>query len=136
MLRLDLSDAKIDPVDAEGRIVDFHAQRTTFITDLARAGVSPATAQKLARHSDINLTLGTYTCLEAQDLMTALQKLPALSLTGTRTPNSEQPTGNSDETRPDIDPRLGGVVSAWPELTEHIRQAILALVATSAKSGK
>ena len=42
MLRLDLADAKIEPEDAQGRVVDFHGQRTTFISALARAGVSPA----------------------------------------------------------------------------------------------
>jgi integrase len=58
MLRLDLLNAGIEPVDDEGRVVDFHGQRMTFITGLARAGVAPATAQRLARHSDINLTMG------------------------------------------------------------------------------
>ena len=37
MLRFDLVDAKIEPEDDTGRVVDFHGQRTTFITALARA---------------------------------------------------------------------------------------------------
>ena len=66
MLRQDLLNAGIEPEDDEGRVVDFHGQRTTFITGLARAGVAPAMAQRLARHSDINLTMGVYTRLGMQ----------------------------------------------------------------------
>ena len=60
--------------EPRGRVVDFHGQRTTFITGLARAGVTPATAQRLARHSDINLTLGTYTRLGMEDLAAAVEQ--------------------------------------------------------------
>jgi integrase len=78
MLALDLADAGIPRADRDGRVVDFHALRTTFITGLARAGVMPAMAQKLARHSDINLTLGVYTQLQLNDLAEAVAKLPVL----------------------------------------------------------
>ena len=47
--------------DHQGRYADLHANRHTFITNLARAGVSPKTAQTLARHSDIRLTMNVYT---------------------------------------------------------------------------
>jgi len=50
-------------VDDRGRYADFHALRKAFITNLSRAGASPKTAQLLARHSDINLTMNTYTML-------------------------------------------------------------------------
>ncbi len=50
-------------VDDRGHYADFHALRKTFITNLSRVGVSPTTAQLLARHSDINLTMNTYTML-------------------------------------------------------------------------
>ena len=56
MLRMDLSNAGIAAEDDQGRVVDFHGQRTTFITGLARAGVgrprlrgSPATATSTLR---------------------------------------------------------------------------------------
>ncbi len=49
-----------------------------FITNLARAGVSPKTAQILARHSDINLTMNTYTMLEVYDQSVAVAALPPL----------------------------------------------------------
>jgi site-specific recombinase XerC len=79
MLARDLTDAGISGIDANGRVVDFHALRTTFITGLARAGVMPAMAQRLARHSDINLTLGVYTQLQLSDLANAVEKLPILA---------------------------------------------------------
>jgi site-specific recombinase XerD len=39
---------------------DFHANRHTFISNLGRAGVPLATAQKLARHADPKLTANVY----------------------------------------------------------------------------
>ena len=129
MLRLDLAAAGIEPVDAEGYVVDFHGQRMTFITGLARAGVPPAMAQKLARHSDINLTLRTYTHLQVEDLVGAVEKLPVLSPTvnaGSKVvSNAEKATA---ETAAD-DPELGGIIKAWGQLPKHVKQAILALVA-------
>ena len=41
----------------DGIFADFHALRHTFITNLCKADVSPKTAQMLARHSDISLTM-------------------------------------------------------------------------------
>jgi integrase len=79
MLRLDLLDAGIPALDGDGRVIDFHALRTTFITSLARAGVAPAMAQKLARHSDINLTLNAYTRLHMLELADAVTKLPTIA---------------------------------------------------------
>jgi len=44
---------------------------------LAAAGVHPKTAQVLARHSSITLTMNRYTHLHATDYTAALDKLPA-----------------------------------------------------------
>ena len=129
MLRLDLVEAKIEPVDAEGRVVDFHGQRTTFITALARAGVFPATAQRLARHSDINLTMGAYTRLQMADMAGGVDKLaglrrsPAIDQTAVRLPPQTRTRGRSR-------PGFGRVVAAWQTLPEHIRQTILTLIET------
>lgn len=130
MLRLDLREAGIEPVDAQGRVIDFHGQRTTFITALARANVPPATAQKLARHSDINLTMGPYTRLQLADLAEAVGRLPDLrpSISSGEQSSSAAPP---PEKPPQDDPLLAGVVAAWPHLPEHIRQAILALIGTA-----
>ena len=129
MLRRDLAEAKIEPVDAEGRVVDFHGQRTTFITALARAGVLPATAQRLARHSDINLTMGAYTRLQMADMVGGVDKLSELR----RSPDQpdQAPAASPVETTGSLDPVLGRVVAAWQDLPEHIRQTILTLIETN-----
>jgi hypothetical protein len=66
-------------VDEAGRFADFHCLRHTFLTNLARSGVAPATAQRLARHSDVRLTLGRYTHVDLAEHADALSALPALS---------------------------------------------------------
>ena len=65
--------------DERGRYLDFHALRGQFVSNLARGGVHPKMAQQLARHSTINLTMGSYTHLDIADLAGALQALPALN---------------------------------------------------------
>lgn len=74
MLKRDLKRAGIAYVDG-GRYADFHALRHTFITNLARAEVHPAKAQRLARHSSINLTMNVYTSLNVDDLREDLGRL-------------------------------------------------------------
>lgn len=64
----------VDPHDHRTR-VDFHSLRVTFITSLALAGVHPSKAQRLARHSDINLTMNVYTSLSVDDLRDAVGSL-------------------------------------------------------------
>lgn len=74
MLRCDLARAGIDWKGhvAEQRqdgairrlregVVDFHALRASYITRLVESGANPRTAQALARHSSVTLTLGRYT---------------------------------------------------------------------------
>lgn len=68
----DLKRAGIPYRDESGRVADFHSLRHTFITSLAKAGVHPSKAQRLARHSTINLTMNVYTSLEIDDLRSAL----------------------------------------------------------------
>ena len=63
--------------DNDGLFADFHSNRHTFITSLERARISPRMAQSLARHSDIRLTLGTYTHIELHDHQAAIESLPA-----------------------------------------------------------
>ncbi|MBN1436181.1 MAG: site-specific integrase [Sedimentisphaerales bacterium] len=75
---LDLAAADIAKRDAHGRTVDVHSLRHTFATLLARNGVSPSIAQKLMRHSDIRLTMNTYTHLDLADTAGAVAGLPAI----------------------------------------------------------
>jgi integrase len=77
MLKLDLVAAGIEYQTEEG-VADFHALRHTFGTLLARSGVLPQEAQRLMRHSDINLTMGIYTHLRLWDMAKAVDRLPVL----------------------------------------------------------
>ena len=81
MLKDDLKAAKIPYTDDSGRDVDFHALRHTFITNLSRAGVHPTVAQKLARHSSIELTMKYYTHVLHESEVAAIDSLKNLSYT-------------------------------------------------------
>lgn len=65
--------------DDQGRQFDSHALRHQFISMLAAAGVHPKTAQELARHSRITLTMDHYTHVGIRDLSSALNTLPGLT---------------------------------------------------------
>jgi integrase len=74
MLRVDLAKAKILYETEEG-VVDFHALRVTYITNLARSGVHPKVAQILARHSTMELTMRVYTKLNPTDVSGAVNAI-------------------------------------------------------------
>jgi len=95
MLRADLEDAEIPYEDDAGRVVDFHALRHTYITNLARSGVHPKIAMDLARHSDINLTLARYSHTLVADRSKALGALPKLT-EDTNEPAIQKATGTYD----------------------------------------
>jgi integrase/recombinase XerD len=56
-LKRDLKAAGIKFVDARGCRADLHCLRVTFITELLRRGVDLYTVMRLARHSDIRMTM-------------------------------------------------------------------------------
>lgn len=64
--------------NAAGKFADFHALRHTFITNLSLAHVSPKTAQLLARHSDISLTMNIYSHINPDEQAKAINSLPGL----------------------------------------------------------
>ncbi len=64
--------------DDAGRCADFHALRHTFISNLVAGGVHPKTAQQLARHSTITLTMDRYSHVFRGDVARALDVLPNL----------------------------------------------------------
>ncbi len=80
MFREDLKSAGIPEQDASDRFADFHALRHSFISNLAAGGVHPKTAQALARHSTITLTMDRYTHRQTGGEVEALAVLPDLSL--------------------------------------------------------
>jgi integrase len=75
----------------DGRTLDFHSLRHTFISNLARAGVSPRVAQALARHSTPMLTFGVYAHLGSDDERRSLALLPDLSSAGAVIDDSKVP---------------------------------------------
>jgi hypothetical protein len=80
ILNRDLRLAGIPKRDDRGRTLDVHALRHTFGTLLSKGGVAPRTAQAAMRHSDIRLTMNTYTDPALLDVRGALGALPALPL--------------------------------------------------------
>jgi integrase len=67
----------IDYENENGRL-DFHSLRKTFSTNLSKAGVAPRVAMEAMRHSDIRLTMGTYTDAAQLPVLEAIEKLPWL----------------------------------------------------------
>lgn len=78
--RADLDAATIShAADAQGRVVDFHSLRHTLATMLSLSHVSPREAMEIMRHSDLRLTMKTYTDAGQLAVGDALDKLPSLS---------------------------------------------------------
>ncbi len=104
--------------DAEGRVIDLHALRTTLGTQLARAGVTPQVAQRIMRHSDYRTTLQHYTVLGLVDTSAAMDRLPGVKTAGQDTLAA---TGTTDATPTDdhqrqcqLTTRQTGSISASP----------------------
>lgn len=91
IMRRDLKAAGIPYRDDRGRTLDVHALRHTTATILSRAKVSPRVAQEFMRHSDIKLTMQTYTDPRLLDEAEALAALPHLAL------NSEESASEAQE---------------------------------------
>ncbi|MGH7226201.1 MAG: tyrosine-type recombinase/integrase, partial [Gemmataceae bacterium] len=80
ILNRDLKLAGIPKRDDRGRVIDVHALRHTLGTLLSKGGVAPRTAQKVMRHSKIDLTMTVYTDPRLLDVRAALDALPSLPL--------------------------------------------------------
>ena len=101
MLKVDLAAAGIPYRDPAGLVFDFHSLRCQCATLADQAGVSPRVAQKLMRHSTLELT-GRYTRPRMHDVEGAIGALPSLrpnppareagSATGTDGPISNHPS--------------------------------------------
>jgi integrase len=79
MIRADLEDAGIDAGDPKAGVVDFHALRHTFVTQIASGGASLFTARELARHSSVTTTQ-RYVHTNSMDTQKAIAGLPAVSV--------------------------------------------------------
>jgi len=78
MLKRDLEAAGIPYVDDSGLFADFHALRHSFVSLITQGGVHPKIAQRLARHSTVELTLARYSHTLLSDEADALEVLPKL----------------------------------------------------------
>ncbi|WP_144060211.1 tyrosine-type recombinase/integrase [Rhodopirellula sallentina] len=100
IMNRDLTAAGIDKTDADGCVIHIHALRHSFGTHLSRAGVAPRVAQAAMRHSDIALTMNTYTDARLLDTAEAVEALPIARDADPRTvapmvaPNLVQPKQN------------------------------------------
>jgi len=78
--RRDLKKANIPYKDAQGNVVDFHALRKTFGTNMAKAGVPSRVAMEAMRHSDRRLTDEIYTDEKMLNTEPAIHSLPSYRL--------------------------------------------------------
>jgi hypothetical protein len=76
ILDRDMKAAGIPKRDERGRTIDVHATLST-------SGTAPRTAQAAMRHSDIKLTMGTYTDPKLLDVRQAVERLPNFTPRGT-----------------------------------------------------
>jgi len=74
----DLKEAGIREYDEQGRRLEFHSLRRTLATLLNSAGVAPRTAMALMRHSDMRLTMKTYTDGSLLPLMEGVNQMPSV----------------------------------------------------------
>ena len=104
--------------------IRFHDLRHTFATELLRRGVDSYRVQRLMRHSDVRVTLGTYAHLLVEDLRAAAEAhtpLPNTSLpprSKSRAENSapiephtlrQEPSAANDAARVPKEHQLGGM---------------------------
>ncbi len=80
----------------QNRYADFHANRNTFIRNLSKVGVSAKTPQTLARHSDIRLTMHTYSHTELAEQQAAIEKVSGLVQRYGSAPDARNGSGRHD----------------------------------------
>ncbi len=76
-VRSDFDKAGIERQDSRGWLVDFHALRHTFITNMGIAGVDGGLRRQAARHSDQRLTDRVYTDVSQLPMVRAFSALPS-----------------------------------------------------------
>ena len=94
ILDRDLKAAGIEKT-LDDHVVHIHALRHSFGTHLSIAGVAPRVAQAAMRHSNISLTMGTYTDARLLDTALAVESLPSFpiaNLEGQNVPRTLAPT--------------------------------------------
>ena len=75
MLRGDMEAAGVAYEDATGRVLDFHALRHTFVTNVAATGANVRDVQAVARHLSVTLMMDRYAHPELRDADAAVGRL-------------------------------------------------------------
>ena len=103
---------------------------------LSQAGVAPRMAQELLRHSDIRLTMNTYTHLQLVDTAGAVEALPEIDKPE-REKNRQVRTGTYDGRGSEIGAEIGAVIGAErQEIGGIARQAVTKRHDRSPKIGR
>lgn len=79
-IRADLKAAGLPTKDSEGRKIDFHSLRTSYISFLANSSAPMKVTQKLARHSTPTLTMNIYAKVFPEQERAALAGLPGADI--------------------------------------------------------
>ena len=121
--------ADIEHADAHGRVVDSHALRHPFISNLARAGVHPRNAQAIARHSTTDLTMNVCTHVAIEGLPSDVENLPAMGDVPARSePAPKSSSADAERAqRVEVPADLANILGNWDSLPEHVRAAIATL---------
>ena len=126
-----LSTTEIPYVDDAGLFTDFHALRHSYISLLTAGGVHPKIAQRLARHSDINLTMSRYSHTLLKDEAEGLKALPQFPSVFDGAPRTEQTvlratgTDAADAAPNDVKPARETVLPlCLPETEPHDRATV------------
>src|SRR5512135_2604790 len=102
MIKRDLKAAGI-PYETPSGVIDFHALRAAYVSNLVASGASVKTCQVLARHRTPSLTIGIYAKASLHDIRGAAESLPDPTPTAPR-PEALAATG-TEGGRPQVLPR-------------------------------
>jgi hypothetical protein len=93
--------------------------------------VQPKAAQTLARHSDINLTMNTYTMLRVLDQAAAVEALPpvpeAKDIKKSRKRRNDATTSPavSGAAEPNASDDVAQILAAWAQIPADVRERLL-----------
>ncbi len=77
--------------EVNGRKIDFHTLRHTFVTEIVRGGATVKEAQTLARHSKPEMTIGIYSHVGIKDTRRVIDRLQTTGAVELRTGTDDQP---------------------------------------------
>ena len=135
VLQADLVAAGVDPIDAAGKRVDFHALRMIFQMRLTLNGVSPRVTQEAMRHSDMKLTSKTYTDAGMLPTRAAICSLPPLLSESNCTPQRTPDLGADGHSVSPADTSPGTVNDAGTRMDTGFRHDTAQLGTMSHETG-